>query len=135
MFQVTDVRLDLLPSGSRGPGEKLLAFATVTLDDCLVVHGVKVIRGQKGVFLAFPTRRKEGHCPCCRQSIPVVSKFCFACGAAIDIMPPPPEKVFLDITHPLTMGCRKVFEKAVIEEFQRASAQQWEKEYESAQGD
>lgn len=33
------------------------AVASVTFDDCFVVHDIKVIEGQKGVFIAMPSRK------------------------------------------------------------------------------
>ena len=38
---------------------KLKAYATVTFDDCFVLHNVKLIEGGKGVFVAMPSRRTK----------------------------------------------------------------------------
>jgi stage V sporulation protein G len=38
--------------------DKLKAFATITIDDCLVVRGIKIIAGRKGLFVAMPNRRR-----------------------------------------------------------------------------
>ena len=38
--------------------EKLKAFATVTIDDCFVVRGLKIIQAARGLFVAMPSRRK-----------------------------------------------------------------------------
>jgi len=38
--------------------QKLKAFATITLDDCFIVRGLKVIRGSHGLFVAMPSRRR-----------------------------------------------------------------------------
>ncbi len=38
--------------------DKLKAFASVTFDDCFVVRGLKVIQGNKGLFVAMPSRRR-----------------------------------------------------------------------------
>ena len=41
--------------------EKLKAFVTITLDDCFIVRDLKVIKGQKGLFVAMPSKkRKDG---------------------------------------------------------------------------
>ncbi len=37
--------------------EQLKAFATITIDDCLVVRDLKVIQGENGLFVAMPSRR------------------------------------------------------------------------------
>ena len=38
---------------------KLKAYATVTFDDCFVLHNVKLIEGEKGIFFAMPSRRTK----------------------------------------------------------------------------
>ncbi len=38
--------------------DKLKAFASVTFDECFVVRGLKVIQGNKGLFVAMPSRRR-----------------------------------------------------------------------------
>ena len=41
--------------------EKLKAFVTIALDNCFVIHDVKVINGADGLFVAMPTKlRKDG---------------------------------------------------------------------------
>ena len=39
--------------------EKLKAFATITIDGCFVVRGLKVILGNSGLFVAMPSRKKS----------------------------------------------------------------------------
>ena len=38
---------------------KLKAYATVTFDECFVLHNVKLIEGEKGVFVGMPSRRTK----------------------------------------------------------------------------
>jgi len=38
--------------------DKLKAFASVTFNECFVVRGLKVIQGNKGLFVAMPSRRR-----------------------------------------------------------------------------
>jgi len=52
--QVTEVRISAAPE----PNERLRAFATVTIDDCFVVRGVKVIEVATGYLVAMPSRRR-----------------------------------------------------------------------------
>jgi stage V sporulation protein G len=41
--------------------EKLKAYATITLDNCFIVRDLKVISGNKGYFIAMPSKkRKDG---------------------------------------------------------------------------
>lgn len=41
--------------------EKLKAYVTVKLDDCLVIRDMKVIKGTSGYFIAMPAKKmKDG---------------------------------------------------------------------------
>ncbi len=54
-MQITEVRV--FPAGKAD--EKLKAFATVTFDHCFVVRDLKVINGNKGLFIAMPSRKRS----------------------------------------------------------------------------
>ncbi len=53
-MKITDVRLRLVKTEGDA---KLKAYADVTFEGCFVVHGLKVIDGQKGMFVAMPSRK------------------------------------------------------------------------------
>ncbi|MFI3260806.1 MAG: SpoVG family protein [bacterium] len=38
-------------------GSKVKAYATVTLDDCFMVHNIKVIEGAEKLVVAMPSRK------------------------------------------------------------------------------
>lgn len=41
--------------------ERLKAYVTITLDNCFVVRDLKIIKGNEGLFVAMPSkRRKDG---------------------------------------------------------------------------
>lgn len=40
--------------------EKLRATATITLDESFMVHGLKVIEGDNGLFVVMPAVKKNG---------------------------------------------------------------------------
>lgn len=40
-------------------GGKLKAYATIVFDDCFIVRDLKVIEGEKGLFVSMPSRRKK----------------------------------------------------------------------------
>lgn len=40
--------------------EKLRATATITLSEAFMVHGLKVIEGEKGLFVVMPAVKKNG---------------------------------------------------------------------------
>ncbi len=39
--------------------EKLKAFVSVIFDDCFVVKDIKIIKGEKGLFLAMPSKKDK----------------------------------------------------------------------------
>ena len=52
---ITDVKIRLLEK------DKLKAVASVTFENCLVVHDIKVIESNKTLFIAMPSRKgKDG---------------------------------------------------------------------------
>lgn len=51
-MKVTNVRIKLINSESR-----LKAVGSITLDDCFVVHDVRVLEGEKGIFVAMPSKK------------------------------------------------------------------------------
>ena len=51
-MQITDVRLRKVNSENR-----MKAVASVTFDNEFVVHDIKVIEGDKGLFIAMPSRK------------------------------------------------------------------------------
>jgi stage V sporulation protein G len=38
---------------------KLKGFASITLDNCFVVRGLKIIEGASGLFIAMPSRKRR----------------------------------------------------------------------------
>ena len=82
-MRITEIRLYLKP------GPLLKAVASITLEDCFVVHGVKVVAGRDGhLFVAMPTRMRR-------------------------------DRVFQDVAHPITPAFRKLLEETVIGEYHR----------------
>ena len=53
MMKITDVRVRIVKKDD----SKLKAVASVTFDDCFVVHDIKVIEGNEGYFIAMPSRK------------------------------------------------------------------------------
>lgn len=54
IMKITDVRLRTVKNENE---LKLKAYADVTFDECFVIHGLKIIDGQKGMFVAMPSRK------------------------------------------------------------------------------
>ncbi len=54
-MKITDIRIRI---GRQTENiERLKAYADITFDESFVVHGLKIIDGQNGLFVAMPSRR------------------------------------------------------------------------------
>ena len=51
-MKITDVRLRRVDKEG-----KMRAVASITIDDAFVIHDIKIIEGEKGLFIAMPSRK------------------------------------------------------------------------------
>ncbi len=51
-MQITDVRVRKVAKEG-----KMRAVVSITIDDEFVVHDIKIIEGEKGLFIAMPSRK------------------------------------------------------------------------------
>ena len=51
-MNITDVRIRTMDNGG-----KMKAVASITFDDEFVVHDIKIVEGEKGFFVAMPSKR------------------------------------------------------------------------------
>lgn len=122
-MQITEVKVFI----KEGQDKKLKAYATLTFDNAFVVRNIKVIEGNKGLFVAMPSRKLKDPCPKCGFRNAVRSKFCNQCGASLPLaeprMPAPGEEnqkqsEHKDIAHPITAECRDYIQKKVLEAYE-----------------
>ncbi len=52
-MKISDVRIRLIQKDD----SKLKGVASMTIEDCFVVHDIKIIEGQEGYFIAMPSRK------------------------------------------------------------------------------
>ena len=122
-MEITEVRIFPRESEDR----KLKAYATITIDNAFVVRNVKVIEGNKGLFVAMPSRKLRDACPKCNYKNAVRSKFCNQCGSAL---PQGERKIenshndegtrqsgHRDIAHPITPECREYIQGKVLDAY------------------
>jgi len=117
-MEITEVRIFLRESQDR----KLKAYATITIDNAFVVRNVKVIEGNKGLFVAMPSRKLKDACPKCNYKNAVRSKFCNQCGGSLPQVDRRAETSedakhqsgHRDIAHPITSECREYIQKKVL---------------------
>ena len=129
-MKVTEVRIFPKATGDK----KLLAFATVTFDDCFVVRDLKIIEGSKGIFVSMPSRRMKFACPKCGHRNVVHSHYCNRCG---ERLPETQEGSYhvdeddaklrqsepRDLAHPITLSFREYFQQIVLEAYRGHTAQ------------
>ena len=122
-MDITEVKVFL----KEGQDKKLKAYATITIDNCFVVRNVKVIEGNKGMFVAMPSRKLKDPCPKCGFRNAVRSKFCNQCGASLPHAEPKApvageevarQSEHKDIAHPITADCRDYIQKKVLEAYE-----------------
>jgi len=122
-MEITEVKVFL----KEGQDKKLKAYATITFDNMFVVRNVKVIDGNKGLFVAMPSRKIKDPCPKCNFRNAVRSKFCNQCGASLPATEPRTQVAgddmtrqseHKDIAHPITAECRDYIQKKVLEAYE-----------------
>ncbi len=69
-------------------GNRMKGIATIVLDDAFAIHDIRIIEGDKGLFIAMPSKKT-------------------ATGE------------YRDIAHPINSDIRAVFQKAILEEYEK----------------
>ena len=90
-MKISDVRVRIVKNES----SRIKASVSLTIDDCFVVHDIKVIElnGDEGYFVAMPSRKD-------------------------------PDGKFRDIVHPINTETREQIIKVVLEAFEEAKKTQ-----------
>lgn len=114
-FQITEVRVKLTDD----PRNKLKAYCSVTIDDAFVVRDLKIIEGNKGPFVAMPSRKLADHCTRCNHKNHLRAAFCNQCGAKLDPERAPKDmrgraRLHADLAHPINSTTRIELHKAVV---------------------
>ncbi len=118
MMEITGVKVRLI----RGKKPKVKAFCTVTFDGCFVVKDIKVIAGDKGEFIAMPSRKISERCGKCDRKNPVGASYCNSCGGKIQESKREPREgsLYSDIAHPINAECRSMIQDKVVEAYRKA---------------
>ena len=119
IMKVTEVRIKLTGETD----DRLLAFCSVTFDDCFVVRDLKIIDGTSGPFVAMPSRKLTAHCPSCHCKNHLRSNYCNQCGEDLrrehSFQGRDSSRLYADIAHPINAECRELIQSRVIEEFDK----------------
>ena len=55
-MKISEVRIRKVENSDES---KLKAVASVTIDECFVVHDIKIIKGESGMFIAMPSKKDK----------------------------------------------------------------------------
>ena len=129
-MEISEVRIKLVTDVD----DRLRAFCSITIDGAFVVRDLKIIQGQRGYFVAMPSRKLTEKCSRCSAKNEVRARYCSHCGASL---PPAPEadphgarnRMFADIAHPINAACRDQIEKAVLAAFEEEKIRSQQPDY------
>ena len=115
MIEITDVQITLAGDVAAG-NEKLLAWATIELSGCFVIHNLRIIRSGDRVFVAMPSRKLANKCPDCSAKNSVIASYCNDCGGGLlrrqDFV-----KAHADVAHPINIEARDYIDDRVMEAY------------------
>lgn len=117
-MEITEVRVKL----TEAKKNRLQAFCSITIDNDFVVRDLKVIEGQKGVFVAMPSRKLTDRCPKCGAKNHIRAAYCNECGTKLDEKrglsgqesASGKIKLYADTAHPINSKCREYIQQRVL---------------------
>ena len=118
-MELTEIRIKLI----RDKADKLRAFASITIDQTLVIRDLKIIEGAHGLFVAMPSRKLCDRCPSCSGKNHLRSRFCNDCGGKLREMRGRMDergrpRLYADIAHPINQEARDFVQGRVVKAYQ-----------------
>ena len=131
-MEITEVRIKLMEN----PEDRLRGFCSITFDYCFVVRDLKIIEGNRGPFVAMPSRKLTSNCHKCRCKNNLKANYCNQCGGKlrdgnIEHDANGRAKLYADIAHPINAECREVIQSKIVEELEKEIAKSKEPGYRS----
>ena len=115
-MEITEIKVNLV----QDPDQKLLGFCSLTFDQEFVVRDLRIIRNERQVFVAKPSRKTTAACSQCHGRNVVNSAYCNHCGSADPGGEDPKQtQPFTDLAHPITRRFREKLEQTVLNEYHR----------------
>ncbi len=119
-MNITEVRVKLLDNQP----DKLRGFASITIEDCLVIRDLKIIEGTNGLFIAMPSRKLCDRCQSCGCKNHLRARFCNDCGKKLRADRGAQDergrmRLYADISHPIHQEARDLVEQSVLAAFHR----------------
>jgi len=129
-MKITEVRVKLLDNQP----DKLRGFASITIDNALVVRDLKIIEGANGLFIAMPSRKLCDRCPTCGGKNHLRARHCNDCGKKQRAGRGGQDergrlRLYADISHPIHQEARNFVEAQVLAAFQAELARSKEEGY------
>ena len=116
--EITEVKVKLIDSQM----DRLRAFCSITIDNCFVIHDLKIIEGVKGAFVAMPSRKITDICNRCCGKNHLRAQYCNECGTILNPNRGQDgkrrDKLHADIAHPLSSECRELIQQSVLDAYQ-----------------
>ena len=117
-MNITEIRIKLV----HDPRDKLRGFASITIDDALVIRDLKIIEGAKGLFVAMPSRKLQDRCPGCAGKNTLRARFCNDCGRRLreqrgDADERGRVRLYADIAHPIHQEGRELVQRRVVDAY------------------
>lgn len=117
-MNITEIRIKLLLSQR----DKLRGFASITVDNCLVIRDIKIIEGARGLFVAMPSRKLCDRCPACAAKNQIRARYCNDCGQRLgedrgDLDERGRPRLYADIAHPINQDARDRVQSAVLQAY------------------
>ena len=117
-MKITEVHIEI----AKGNKERLRAFCSVVLDNVFVVHDLKIILGDKSMFVAMPSHKITDHCPKCAHKNHLRACFCNICGNQLDndravYDANGQTKLYADIAHPINLTFRELINTSVLKAY------------------
>jgi stage V sporulation protein G len=126
--EISEIRIKLLANQR----DKLRAFASLTVDRCVVIRDIKVIEGPAGLFVAMPSRKLMDRCLDCGGKNHLRARHCNDCGARLeeergerDMRGRP--RLYADIAHPIHQAARDFVQGSILAAY-RAEVEQSKQE-------
>lgn len=121
-MRITEVRIRLVNNEAASAGP-LLAFASIVVDNGLMVHDLKVINNSaRGPFVSMPSRKLTDQCPHCHRRNEFQSRYCKHCGWRLEPRRAPRgsdgrSMLHADIVHPINQESHDEVHRAVLAEY------------------